>query len=244
MKYAPQPIWEGESVVIICGGPSLEGFPFSVLREVRTIGCNDAYHLGFPIVDMCLFVDTWWWQQNKREINNNWKDSGIMFASVNATTYEEKVPHLYAFKKMKRGTFPENDEVPMNNCSGAAAVAVAYVMGAKEVFLLGSDCKFQKILHTRWHLHNARPMKDSAGGQFIKGFAAFEKERAVKAPDFKVTNVVNGDSSDLEVFPKIQMKEFMDEVLPKLIERNSDGQVSEETLPETECDSMDETVYR
>lgn len=239
MKVEPQQIWKGESVVVIGGGPSLGGFDFSILHDVRTIGCNDAFHLGFPIVDICLFVDTWWWNQNKREINNHWTDSGIIFAAVNPSCYEEKVPWLHAYRKCTSGGFPTDGSIAMNNCSGAGAAHLAWALGAKEVFLLGCDCKFEKPAASRWHRHNPRPMKESAGGQFVKGFAHLEKERAKVAPDFKITNVVRGDSSDLDMFEKLEMDEFVSKTLPGIKERRYNGGIFTTSISETERTSLE-----
>lgn len=237
MKFEPQRIWEGHPVVLVGGGPSLIGFDFSVLENVRTIVCNDAFKLGHPIVDVALFCDTAWFESNKRDISNHWTDSGIMFTSVNPQTYEMNLPWLHAFRKETKG-WNTDGKISMNRSTGAAAIHLAWMMGASEVFLLGYDCGFKEKDKPRWHSYNPKPMKEQSVQVFQNGFNDMEEGRKKVAPEFKITNVVKGDSSKLDHFEKIQMSEFLSN--PIITKEVPSGSVSQTPLSEATRTFMDE----
>jgi hypothetical protein len=52
--------WVGETVFIVCGGTSLNGFDFERLRGRRVLVCNSSY-LKVPWADALVFIDPRWY---------------------------------------------------------------------------------------------------------------------------------------------------------------------------------------
>jgi len=77
--WQPTNDWQDQEVFIIGGGDSLRNFDWELLKEERTIGCNDAYKLGPEICKICIFGDVSWFKENESELTKYSKEKGGVY---------------------------------------------------------------------------------------------------------------------------------------------------------------------
>lgn len=195
--WTPTREWEGQEAYLIGGGPSLFGFDFHSL-PYRTIGCNDAFHLGPAIIHTCIFGDMSWWQRNKWDLE---KFTGRIVTACPGMM-NLKVPRLLKMKREKEGVH-QGDTLGWNFSTGAMAINLAISMGAKGIFLLGYDLNSSGG-RSHWHQYNAKPIIESSYQKFLRGF----RKVAEGVPkDVQVFNVTDG-SSRLDCFEKMSFLNF------------------------------------
>ena len=217
-------IFEGRTVFIIGGGPSLEGFDFNRLIPHATIGCNDAYSLGVDVAKVCVFGDYGWWLIH-------WKDRVvcpekgrdhpglIQFKGVIVTNCPHpavrNVSGINVMHRCLRGHIDKRSDIlGWYHNTGAAAIHLAYLMGASTAVLLGYDMK-RKADRLNWH-HAIKPepgttvpgkvdlnLQASNLRRQMQGHAALRKDMTLFGifPDrFRVVNAT--PDSDLDVWDK------------------------------------------
>lgn len=145
MKWTPVEIWEGLTVFIIGGGPSLKGFDYGPLHGEKVIGCNDAYQLG-DWVDICYFGDNAWYIEEHREKMESWKGLKITCAP-SLMSY----PEVFWMERKPRGMWPNKNWIGWFFSTGASAVHLAMKLGAKCIVLLGFDMNRGGRGEVNWH---------------------------------------------------------------------------------------------
>lgn len=206
-------IWNGECF-ILGGGPSLNEVDVSRLRGHRVIAVNNAYRLGDW--DVMFFGDCEWFPRHKEPL--------LRFAGLKLCRCPkwEKMPGIKVLETANAplGRLSEDPDVVLwNKSSGACAINIATLLGARRIVLLGFD--MQKYddsgtPNTEGTVHN---WHDEHG--FIKQkkitrnpYPDFIKPMGGIALDLKKMGIecVNASTSTaLEVFPVVHP----DEVLPK-----------------------------
>jgi len=204
MKWNPKPIWEGEDVFVIGGGPSLRAFRFDRLKPYLTVGCNDAYLLGEEICNICVFGDLKWYMKNKSGLE---KFAGLVV--TNQPSLHVRSPDwLRTMSRVPNGL--SSTGLSWNGNTGAMAINLALILGAQRVFLLGIDLK----LHGKkanWHDNHQK--KSSTAGwvgpfrRFRAGFRSVAKALPVTFPGKEVINL--GPDSTLDIFPKACLDDFV-----------------------------------
>lgn len=199
--WTPTREWEGEDAFLIGGGPSLKNFDFSLLEGKNVIGCNDAYHLGPHIVSICAFGDQKWWQRNKWDLES--------FPNRIVTNSPTLMPYRLPknFRKMIRiqhGFSKGGDSLGWNYSTGALAINLATLLGAKRIFLLGYDLGVKGPVH-HWHDHNPEPIKEAVFKRFIGGFQTVKQALPKETEVFNVTD----GSSNLKLFPTMGFPHFI-----------------------------------
>lgn len=193
--WTPTREWEGQDAFLIGGGPSLSEFDFSQLKGRRVIGCNDAFHLGPEIVSYCVFGDCSWIYRKKWEIS----ESGVELVTCSPTLLNFKFPRLRAMRRKMHG-IGSGDTVGWNYSTGALAIDLARMLGARQVFLLGYDMSNQGN-KSHWHRHNGKTVQAYSFDRFLRGFSDLSQALKI-VPDFQVFNVTDG-TSRLDVFPSM-----------------------------------------
>ncbi len=203
-KWVPNKIWDGEEVFIIGGGVSLKAFKWDLLKEELTIGCNDAYIHGEEVCKLCVFGDHKWFLVHERALAHY---KGVVVTNA-SQLYKSDVEWLLWMYREQYGL--HTDKLGWNACTGAVAINLALVLGAKKVYLLGFDMHKTEG-KTNWYDNFIdRKQPDTNYDRFINdGFSKFPKELESKFPEVKVINIT--DNSSLNMFPKIGVKEFWDE---------------------------------
>jgi uncharacterized Rossmann fold enzyme len=155
MKFWQIPkLCKGGAVILLGGGPSLPSL-IDGIRFVNAyvIAINDAFRL-YPDADMLFFGDTKWYWWNKGDVDgfNGLKvtcdrqrkaskvaKDGKIFPSVRKVAKGVELNIVRTCKGY--GLRTESDRINFNSSSGAAAINLAYHLGAKEVVLVGYDMR-------------------------------------------------------------------------------------------------------
>jgi hypothetical protein len=201
--WLPGPEWEGEDAFLIGGGPSLKEFDFTKLEGLNTIGCNDAYHLGPAIVQICLFSDRMWWERNKHALNTF--QNRVVTNCAFLLHYN--LPNILKMDRARDGLHG-GTTLGWNFSTGASAIALAIRLGASRIFLLGYDLGNQgKVSH--WHQHNTKVIREDSFQGFIRGFERVKRDLPAGVQVFNVTD----GTSRLKCFQEITFT-GLDSVLP------------------------------
>jgi hypothetical protein len=150
-------VWHGGTVVVMASGPSLTKEDVEMVRKWRESGegryvivTNTTFQLAHW-ADALFFHDMKWWKQYKDEVRARFRGRMVTVASVNA----DDVDWLRGWNSYGN--------------SGAGAIALAVLAGAKRIITLGLDCKYSGA-RRHWHgdhppgLGNARSVKKWPAG--------------------------------------------------------------------------------
>ncbi len=183
-------IWIGETCVILGGGPSLSQLDLSLLSGYKVIGVNDTYKLGQW--DICYFKDANWYFQEafKGHPPHNGEllldFHGWKITSCNT----QSVMHEPGIKTIHRG---RRDHLDLDrnflthcNNAGAEALALAIMLGAQTIALVGFDMKPLKGKHN-WHLNHVKEMPES----IYKDYYMHPFKVLKKGADKKGVNIYN-----------------------------------------------------
>lgn len=195
-----EPIWAGETVYVIGGGPSLANFNWNSLAGKRTIAINKSI-LSYPSADIMYWTDSRVYSWYKQDID---KFKGPKYTIRHHVTYPADVKVLR--KSNKFGLEESKDALCHGNNSGYAAINLAYLLGAKRIVLLGYD------MHNdgkKGHYHDGYPVPVTGDNiyrdQFIPGFqilADLLKQKKVEVYNASMT-------SSLKVWPKITFEQAL-----------------------------------
>jgi hypothetical protein len=194
------PIWEGETIYIIGGGPSLKDFDWNKLIGKRTIAINKAI-VSYPNADALYWTDSRVYGWHKHEID---KFKGLKYTIRHHITYPADVKILK--KGDKFGLNESKDSLCHGNNSGYAAINLAYLLGAKRIVLLGYD------MHNdgkNGHYHDGYPVPVTGDNiyrdQFMPGFQILADLLKQKKVDVFNASV----ASSLTVWPRINFDQAL-----------------------------------
>jgi len=139
----------GGPVYVLGGGPSLSGFDFDRLSG-PTIAANKTAFIAKS--DYLVSLDLNFIRQSRSEISDFISDGGRAILALDPSRahliHDEPVPGAtYVIKDRTKGLSSDPGRLFGTN-SGYAAVNVAYLMGAKDIRLLGLD-----FSHASGHTH-------------------------------------------------------------------------------------------
>ena len=211
-------MWQGQDVFVIGGGPSLKSFNWNRLVGRVTIGCNDAYLLGEQVVALSVFGDIRWYNLHKErlaqfknpKVTCNYRCQGepeILTLKRDSIMVSEEVRGVQ-FRSRVFGLSSDPEKVCWNSNTGAVAVNIALLAGAKRVILLGFDMKLSEEGQPNWHPNPLNSGKAQRYLIFMKAFDQIAIEQPVKFPEAAILNA--GPDSALSSFPRVSL----DEVLP------------------------------
>jgi hypothetical protein len=204
--WIPKADWLNQDVFVIGGGPSLRDFDWTLLHSELTIGCNTAFKLGADVCKICYFGDNSWYEYFKFELA---KFKGIVFTSDKHFA-KSKIPWLWTMPRQAQGL--HHAALGWNGNTGASAINLALILGAKRVYLLGFD---MKRINNRpnWHKHVIRPAatKPAIYQGFIRSFKHVARDWHDKFDDREIWNVTNDSGLGQELFPWLQPDAFWTE---------------------------------
>ena len=200
--WKPERKWEGQDVFIIGGGKSLDDFDWELLRSEYTVGCNDAYEHGVDICKVVVFGDHTWFNLHEDKLADY---KGVVFTNSNQLM-KSSVSWLWVFQRKLKGLF--HDALGWNNSTGASAINLALLLGAKRVYLLGFDMMVTDG-ESNWHPNILDSPNPDIYKQFIEGLKWLVADLPKKFPGVEIINVT--DCSALDIFPKIKIAEFFKE---------------------------------
>lgn len=147
-NWTVPPMWKGQNVFLIGGGASIS----SQLDLIKTlpirgpvIAINNAWRLE-PYADMLYFADRQWYLNNKDDLIDC---HSHMIVSRSFIPDRDGGPRVKQIKLLGRAWSSSLSYHPgrvAGWCSGANAINIAYLAGAKAAYLFGFDMK-----PGRWH---------------------------------------------------------------------------------------------
>lgn len=203
--WAPESKWDGLDVFVVGGGVSLESFDWELLKDEWTIGCNDTYLQGKDIIKLCIFGDYKWFQVHQKELALYAQSGGVVFTSC-PQLQRTHLKWVWLICRKPRGFHV--DALGWNMNTGANAINLALLLGAKRIFLLGFD---MHLTEGKSNFHNNNLDKPDAGVYkvFLKAMSNLDQHLKNKFPGREIINVT-GDSS-LNVFAKQDLDLFFKE---------------------------------
>lgn len=203
--WTPENQWEGLDVFVVGGGVSLQSFNWDLLKDEWTIGCNDAFLEGKDLIKLCFFGDDKWFKVHKKELALYAQSGGVVFTSC-PQLQRTNLKWIWTLVRKSRGFHV--DALGWNMNTGASAINLALLLGARRIFLLGFD---MHLTEGRSNYHENNLDKPNAGvhKQHLKAMRILDKHLENKFPGREVINVTN--DSSLNIFPKVNLDLFFKE---------------------------------
>jgi hypothetical protein len=218
-----QPMWRGETVFILGGGPSLRGFDAEILRGEKVMVLNSSYLLA-PWADVLFFVDTLW-SEDHLDVVKNWKGMAVTTALGAKRILPSKIRRVQIHQD--RDFLLNPNWVRVGRSSGHTGISLAISMGATTVVLLGYDMKFiDGRSHHHDHYFNRDPKTFSTN--FLPAFEGWNED--ARKVGVRVLNA--SPDSALEEFKKVDFEEFMTEY-----RCGPSSWIAPDPIPEPECAS-------
>lgn len=137
----PVGAWEGESVAIIGGGPSagfLDEAPEAMARADRIIAINTAYQLA-PVADIVFWADKGWYPEHAKEIEHGYVDGQLLTSAyVQPSMGGPRIDEVFRIKRTA-DILSNKDDRLAGFSSGAQAINLAFLLGARKIALFGFD---------------------------------------------------------------------------------------------------------
>lgn len=148
--WAPDRSFDGLTVALIGGGPSLADLDLDVLRGHRLIAINSGCRKVRPIAtanDPLYFTDNSW-NENRPELAHGWPGP-IITSNRNAKARLGDAVKRIDFTALveRLGAFPDH----VGASSGHSAACLAAVMGARRIVLIGFEAQ---AVNGRTHGHD------------------------------------------------------------------------------------------
>ena len=184
---------------VIGSGPSLRGFDFDALPDGCRIGANKSGWLAG--CDILVTVDRNFHRNFRQEIETF---PGEVFAVF--TGAREEYPGV-TYWEFSREEFSERHGVLCGLNSGFAALNLAFLLGYREIALLGFDFKWDG---DRSHFHDGYSRQTRHVDRQLQNWAVSFRHAAkvLEAHDVRVTNFVGVSGSRLRVFPTAPLEEL------------------------------------
>ena len=206
MEWKVPRLWDGSDVFVIGGGPSVAGLDLTPIHDKRVIGVNNAFVLGHW-VDICFFGDCRWWDNNIDRIRNH--------QCLKVTTCERlaKNGNLHVLKRQPVGFSANPNRLAWNGNSGFSAINLAFLLGAKRIFLIGFDMECVDGKHN-WHkYHPNEARQDIYQTSFLPKFMRAKKETEQALADAGVQVFNLNPNSKLKLFPFLTFEEACESAL-------------------------------
>lgn len=195
-------------IFILGGGPGLFKVPFKKLEGRRCIAVNNSYRVA-PWAETVFFGDVKWWDWHSEELLGTGMPISTCCENVKLKQHMGKGKYsrikFYSRDHSKRAgiTTKPGDYVSWNNSSGAAAISLAYKLGAKKIVLLGFDMRMvdgQK----NWHDDHVEK-KHNPFNRHLKTFPAIAKD--ARALGLNIYNAT--PNSAIKQFPIVDLEDFI-----------------------------------
>lgn len=193
--------FKGEDVFIIGGGPSLHGFDFDRLKGRRVIAVNHSYM--YTDCDVLVFLDNKFRDEFLGR-GHNWEDiPKILAGPCSGLKTGGNISLVYYSAE------PSHDPCKLygNTSSTLVAINFALIAKAKNIYLMGVDCKFSDVGgHFYTEEWKGRGWKHSGDGDVDKYTRQIVKFNAFS----KYKNIINlSPDSALNCFAKMDVSEVL-----------------------------------
>lgn len=145
-----------QTLFLIGGGPSLASLDLAYLypRQSQVLVSNNGYKL-FPNALVAHHADWAWWEWHQHTFFEIYKGPNPTTCSIGGN----KAAYPPAFKYYQReDRYGLSDNFPFIRGSNAGyqLLNIAYILGAKNIILLGYDLKHGPNGETQWHNEHQR----------------------------------------------------------------------------------------
>jgi hypothetical protein len=211
-RWKPTETWKDRDVFVIGGGPSLRGFKWDLLKDECTVGCNTAYTLGPQVCKICFFGDSRWFRYEGTEagLERYASEGGTVFTSA-PSLMGSRTPWLWVIQREARGLSTVKDAtLGWNGNSGASAINLALILGAKCVYLLGFDMGLSKEKKSNWHdkIMDHRLVRPQVYDTFQNEFRFVVRDWKKKFADRQIVNVTRSSGLPSTMFPWVDPDAF------------------------------------
>lgn len=195
MMWHPPPLFKGEPIYVIGGGPGLKGFDFGRLRGANVIATTKA---GYDVkwADLLVFRDFRFFTEHQ-ELINAW--SGLVVtADWHSASKNPRIRQVM----MQEGSFPPpgTGRVRAGPSSGHLGVAIALAMGGKPVILLGFDCHAVDGV-THYHDRQAREVGEDRYSDFLVGWDGWAAGAAAMGSE-----IVSATDTAIKEFRRVELE--------------------------------------
>lgn len=126
--------WDGETVFIVAGGPSLRGFDFGVLRGRRVVAINSSYAC-VPDADYLVFTDYRWWVTHEQRVRSSFRGKVVTLTPVRRN-YDDL---LVLERQRSGGVSADPTRLAWFHTTLTTALNLVGLLGASRAGLLGAD---------------------------------------------------------------------------------------------------------
>lgn len=189
-KWNPSREWDGQDAFVIGGGPSLRGFHWPLLEGKNVVGCNTAFTLGPDVCPTVVFGDLIFWERHKRQLME-FKGRVV----TNCRQLYNTTANILTMKRERHGL--HHNALGWNMNTGASAINLCLILGAKRVFLLGFDFKPDEGGCPNWHKNQIQDLKAGVYGRMLENFEYVKRD----LHKFGAEIINLNPSSELKIFP-------------------------------------------
>lgn len=196
VPWSPDNSFQGQTVVIVGGGPSHAALDLNVLKGIRFIVVNSACRKVRPVAtadDFLIFTDNAW-AENRPELVTTWPGPVVTANSRAKARLGDKVRYLdVTALTQAMGVMSDHAQAS----SGHIAACLAVVMGAVKLVLVGFECR---AINGRTHGHDDYKQHDLAAfdERFIPGWRRLAEVFAERKVE--VVNASPGSALDMFSF--------------------------------------------
>ena len=202
------PVFEGKSVAIVAGGPSLTGFDFGLFAPRMTLAINRA-HEFLPRACVLWWTDASYWRRARESLTAH-AAAAKATGNIGYRASDELPASVHVCRLTGLSGFdPDPECLRHGNNSAYAAMHLAAHLGARRIVLFGVDMKHGA--DGRSHFHGgydqtlrARTLERS----MLPYFASLQKP--LDARGIEVLNA--SPHSALKVWPRIGIEEGLQAV--------------------------------
>jgi hypothetical protein len=197
------PAWEGETIVIVAGGPSARDADLELVRvRARLIVINNAWLLA-PWADILYACDEKWWQVYKGAV----EFKGLKLSvDKNAPKHAPNVRLLNCMKPDDR-FFAEPGTVGWGGNGGFHCLNLAAQFKPRKIVLVGYDMHLRNGLH--WHGKHPNGMNNPSPKNVERWRRAVDGA-AKPIAKLGITVINTSPNSALQKYPKMSLAEAME----------------------------------
>lgn len=197
MRYNIAKDWEGATVCILGGGPSLP-MSANIPPDCKIIAINEAGLSRYTKADVLFFGDFRWYDWNRQRMKF------YMGREIITRGYDYMYPdHIKVARWDKSQPIHAGSNALGGVCSGGSAIDLAYKRGAARIVLLGFDMndKGKPNFHD---MHKEPPVAKSRANEYIPSIEAAAK--ILKQAGVEVLNAT--PKSKLNCFEMVDLSDL------------------------------------
>lgn len=194
-EFQIAPEWQGQTSVILGGGPSLNAKDIAYCRHRgwKRIACNDAFRLD-PEADVLCWADTRWydWNQSAIRLHYGLKITWSPFAR------QEGVRVQLMRRRHSPPALSDDPGAITATSTGQGALNIAYHFRANRIVLLGFDMRVVRGKHN-WHDFHQKNM--TGVSRYLQVFGPAMQAAGVICAKAGITIINATEGSALRCFP-------------------------------------------